>query len=90
VSNQFKAAAARAVGGALLAFCLTFLGTFQVTEPENPRRMEITIVAAASAAFTYLASRGVAEGWYDTHRQQTGQIRASDVGALPPPNTGGE
>jgi hypothetical protein len=88
VSNQFKAAIARAVGGALLAFCLTFLSTYQVTEPENPRRTEITVVAAASAAFTYLASRGVAEGWYDTSRQKVGDIHASDVGALPPPQTG--
>lgn len=87
MSEQFKAAIARAVGGALLAFCLTFLGTYAITEPDNPRRTEITIVAAGTAFFSYLASRGAAEGWYDTSRQMNGQIKVSDVGALPPPQT---
>ena len=87
MSEQFKAALTRAVLGAVLAFCLTFLTTYAATDHDNPRRMEIVLIAAATAGVTYFAQRGAAEGWYDTNRQVNGNIKPSDVGALPPPQT---
>lgn len=87
MSEQMGAALKRALLGAILTLALTFLGTLQVTDFDNPNRVEIASVAAGVAFCTYMLSRGLGEGGYDTNRQVNGNVKASDVGALPPPQT---
>jgi hypothetical protein len=80
MTPQLQAATIRALYGAVISAALTFLTTFQMTAFDEPRRLEISAVAAGVAFFTYMMARGVAEGLIDSGRQASGNVTPADVG----------
>lgn len=75
MTEQMKAATIRALYGALLSSALVFLVGLQV-DTRTRDTVEDAAIAAAVAFFSYMLSRGVAEGLIDSTR---GPTRA-DVG----------
>lgn len=79
MSPQLKAALVRALIGATISFGLTFFTALQGADASVGK----SAITAAVSAFTYLAARGAAEGFYDTGRQANGNVKAGDVRGTP-------
>ena len=76
MTQQFKAAAIRALYGALLTAALTLLTTYQSGDRLDTDRWEKALIAAGTAFLSSMIARGMAEGLIDSNRGPT----VADVG----------
>ena len=81
-SPQAFAAFVRSLWQALVAGVLAALAAYQAMDVQS---WSDAWPAGLAAGLSILVTRGLVEGTYDGKRDAEGNVKASDVGAAPPP-----